>query len=66
MICKRNELGECVVNCRYFIIKQKEPEKYMCVTLPQGLYGNDTVLIEKSEWERLMSEPKHKIKHNFI
>lgn len=54
MKCEKNELGECNKDCDYFLYKQKEPERFMCLTLPHGLYGDDTVLVEAKEWKRLM------------
>lgn len=63
MECERNELGRCPKDCTYLQLKQNNPDRYMCVTLAQGLYEYDTILIENTEWTKLMKTIPHKVKH---
>ena len=64
MKCERNELGECKEDCEYQLLKLENPNKYMCLELPQGLYDKDIILVDIIEFYNIMKNIKpHKIKH---
>ena len=56
MKCKKNNKGECSKNCEYFKKALKEPNKYVCITFPQGLYNYDTVLVDIEKNKELLKE----------
>ena len=66
MKCEKTDEYGCKKDCEFWIIRQAEPNKYFCMTVPHGLYGENTILVEKGEWDRIMSMPKHKIDKDFM
>ena len=63
MKCEKNNERGCKKDCPHWLKQNAEPEKYMCVTFPHGIDGEDTILVEIAEWNKMMKAEPHKVKH---
>ena len=56
MKCEKNEKNECNENCENWKMHLKNPKKYACMTVPHGLYGYETVLVDIKKNKKLFEE----------